>query len=214
MNVRLFAIFGLMFLQSDIEGKLQTCGSAFHCRRQTHGVLLQHTSADIKGQHLRCTPAQPQNFRVSGPWDMRGKMGLICSGNTHQAFRFPSQASNFPAVILIQWKTLKKKRWLFPRLWQAAKKYIHCRVKWSSSWSPPGGKLFLSKWVRIVWLILALSSQHSLQVLLMELSGVRLPICIHPFLFPGKWPINCFDQIKFWHLVQNGNFQAFQAWIP
>lgn len=103
---------------------------------------------------------------------------------------------------------------VFPSLWQAAKKYIHGRVKWSSSWSPAGEKLFLSKWARVVWLVLALSSQHSLQVLPMELSGVRLPICIHPFLFPGKWPINCFDQIKFWHLVQNRNFQAFQAWIP
>lgn len=212
MNVRLFAIYGPRFLQSEIGGELQTCGSVFHCRRrQTHGVLLWYTSRDIEDQHLGCGSAQPQPFRVSGPWDMRGKMGPICSGSTHQALRFASQESDFPAAILVQWKTLKKKRCLFPRLWQAAKKYVHCRVKWSSSWSPPGGKLFISKWVRIFWLILALSTQHSLQVLLMELSGVRLPVCIHPFLFPGNWPINCFDQIKFWHLVQNGNFQVFQA---
>lgn len=108
MNVRLFAIFGLRFLHSDIEGKLQTCGSAFHCRRQTHGVLLQHTSADIKGQHLRCTPAQPQNFSVSGPWDMGGKMGLICSGSTHQTFRFPLSGKQFPCCHTDTMENFKK----------------------------------------------------------------------------------------------------------
>lgn len=30
------------------------------------------------------------------------------------------------------------------------------------------------------------------------------------FVFPGKWPTYCFDQIKFQHLFRSGNFQAFK----
>lgn len=128
INVSLFVFYGPRILQYEIGGELQTSGSAFHCRRrQTCGVLLWHTSADIKVSPPGVVLLSPSTSEFQGPETREGKLFRQQQPSSLQIC-LPGKQIPCPHTDTME-KFKKEEMIVFPSLWQAARKCIHCRVK-------------------------------------------------------------------------------------